>query len=186
MEIWKSIPQFEGHYQVSDEGRVRSLDKTVNTAIRHNQSVLKRGKVLKCNLKRNGYYSVDLCVKNTKKTISVHRIVASTFIENPLAKSQVNHKNGVKTDNRVSNLEWATRSENQQHRFTQLGQTGKRKKVLCKETGTIHESSKFAAIWVNQSKYQNAKQITALSRKIRKCCVGEKATAYGLQWEYVV
>lgn len=186
MEIWKSVPNYQGHYEVSSHGRVRSINKPVNSKIRHNSSVVRKGRVLKLNLKRKGYLSVDLSRDNIVKTTLVHRMVALAFVPNPEVKPQVNHINGVKTDNCVSNLEWATSSENQQHRYTTLGQVGRRKTVKCLETGETHNSSKHAAMWLNQAKYSNAKQLTALARKIRKCCVGEKPIAYGYHWEYVV
>jgi hypothetical protein len=185
METWKPILNYEDSYEVSSEGRVRSINKLIPTGIRHSSKRLRKGKVLKPNLKRGGYLSVDLSKDNKTKTVSVHRLVARAFLPNK-GLPQVNHKNGIKTDNRVSNLEWCDAYQNQQHRYTVLGHIGKRKQVLCVQTGEIHGSSRQAAEWLNANKYQYSKQVTSLARKIRKCCVGELEKAHGYKWTYQV
>jgi len=186
MEIWKPVPNYQGHYEISSHGRVRSINKTVSSGIRHNTQVVRKGKVLKPNVKRNGYLTVDLSKDNTVKTMTIHRIEAVTFLENPEDKPQVNHRDGNKSNNMISNLEWFTCSENQKHRYEVLGHVGRRKQVLCVETGEKHSSSKYAALWLNQIKFQHSKQTTAMARKIRQCCVGEKTKAYEYHWKYVV
>lgn len=98
MEEWKSIPGFEGIYQISSEGRVKNA----------------YGRMLKPETTRNGYQRIRLF--DGKKYL-LHRLVASTFIPNLENKEVVNHKNGVKTDNRVENLEWSTWSENVKHAY---------------------------------------------------------------------
>lgn len=115
MEIWKDIPNYEGYYQASTEGRIRSVDR-----IRIDNYHLK-GRVLKNNKLKDGYKQVLLMVDNKKDYEKVHRLVAQTFIPNPDNKPQVNHKNGNKGDNRVENLEWVTRSENMIHAYDVLG-----------------------------------------------------------------
>lgn len=185
MEVWKPVHGYETSYEVSTHGRVRSIDKLVNTGIRHSDKRLRKGRVLKPNLKRAGYLTVDLSDQGKTKTILVHRIVATAFLDSK-EKQQVNHRNGNKTDNRLANLEWTSAAENVQHRFTHLGHKGKRKPILCQETNQVHESSKFAAEWLNKTKYQYSKQVSSLARKIRKCCVGELDKAYGYTWSYLV
>ena len=101
-EIWKDVPGYEGHYQVSNLGRVKSF---------------KRGKerMLKPGLGSKGYYLVVLWKGGEVKTHTIHRLVIRAFWGE--SKLDVNHKNGVKTDNRLENLEYCTKSENIQHAY---------------------------------------------------------------------
>jgi hypothetical protein len=109
-EIWLDIEGYEGYYQVSSKGRVKSLRRKDKRGHNLQERILKLGLVGK------GYHAVKLCKAGIKKTALVHRLVALTFIPNPENKSEVNHKNGVKTYNFVVNLEWATSLENMKHR----------------------------------------------------------------------
>lgn len=115
IEIWKDIPGYEGYYQASNMGRIRSLDRYVNSKNKSFKFV--KGKILKYNLKNNGYYQVNLTNGKYKKYISVHRIIAELFIPNSNDLLQVNHKNGIKSDCNVKNLEWVTASENHKHAY---------------------------------------------------------------------
>jgi hypothetical protein len=102
--MWKDIEGYEGLYMVSDKGYV-----------------VRNGKKLKVRLTKTGYARIGLCKNNKAKDFYLHRLVANAFIDNPNNKVTVNHKDGDKLNNSVSNLEWATHSENIIHSYKQLG-----------------------------------------------------------------
>lgn len=113
-EIWKDVVGFEGKYQISDKGNVRSSTQ-----------LDKEWKVLKLYVNKQGYHHIKFYVSDYKsKSFRINRLVATAFIPNPENKPWVNHINGVKDDNRVENLEWCTIAENVQHSFDELGRIG--------------------------------------------------------------
>ena len=118
-EVWKDIAGYESYYQVSDMGRVRSVDRYYNaTYLRNNPVILRKGILLKQRANRYGYLTVDLKRNSKGKTIPVHKLVAQSFIETVLGKTCIDHINGDKTDNRVENLRWVTIKENQNNPIT--------------------------------------------------------------------
>ena len=103
-EIWKDVKGFEGFYQVSNLGRVRSLDRI---SVSENRSAQKiKGTIKKVKVGKNGYYMVMFYKDSKYKCAYVHRLVAQAFIPNPDNLPQVNHKDEIRTNNCVDNLEW--------------------------------------------------------------------------------
>lgn len=132
-EIYKTIEDYP-NYEVSNLGNVRNK---------------KTGRVLRPSVDKDGYLYVQLYNDNKPKTFRIHRLVTSTLIPNPENKKEVNHINGDKTNNCVSNLEWCTRSENVSHAYRaglkfHSGGSPKQK-VRCIETGQIFESQHQAS-----------------------------------------
>jgi hypothetical protein len=109
-EQWRPIPGAEGYYCVSDQGRIRS------EPLAHKTLGKQRGRILSPSLDTKGYRIFKLCIPGRRqKTTKVHRVVARVFLGEPPDGAQVNHKNGVKTDNRADNLEYVTCRENIRH-----------------------------------------------------------------------
>ena len=132
---------------------------------------------------RYGYLQVGVWKNGVRHTKLVHRLVAETFIKNPKNKPEVNHKNGIKTDNRVENLEWVTTSENEYHKFRVLnkghyfGKENKKSKIVLqiKDKKVV---GKFFGL-------NEAQRKTGFDGSfISKCCRGEKYKAYGFCWKY--
>lgn len=115
-EIWKDIKGYEGLYQVSDMGRVKSLSRKINSAIQPSKSRLKIETIL-TQTRAFKYLKVMLANNKVNKVYFVHRLVCSAFMLNPDNLEQINHKDGNKYNNRLDNLEWCSRSDNAKHSF---------------------------------------------------------------------
>lgn len=158
MEEWRDVPGWEGLYQVSDDGRVRSL----HDGKRYHMKELRQHKVM-------GYMKAMLYRYPKRKMVAVHRMVAKAFIPNPNNYPQVNHINGIKTDNRAANLEWASAKENNSHAIrTGLKRDPKESNckavlVLNKETGTMSEYKS-----VNEASRQIGLSAGAISTQANK------------------
>lgn len=163
-EIWKDIPGYEGLYQASTFGRIKSLNYKRSG---------KEG-ILKPSLHKLGYLKVFL---TKTKCYLVHRLVALTFISNPNNYPQINHKNGVKTENILENLEWCSAQFNVKHRFDTLGHLGSSIPILqySKDGEFIRECK--SAIEVEKIFNINHSHITA-------CCKCKRKTAGGYIWKY--
>ena len=111
-EVWKDVVGYEGYYQVSNLGNVKSVDRYVSN---NSKQMLVKGRLMNLKQDKKGYLRVNLSKNNHVTFTPVHRLVAMAFIPNLENKPQVNHIDGVKTNNNVSNLEWVTNLENMQH-----------------------------------------------------------------------
>lgn len=133
-EEWRWVVGFDGHYEVSDFGDVRSVDREVERS-GPTGSLRKNGKLLAQEMTPKGYCRVQLQAGSKRKNAMVHQLVAQAFIPNPENKPQVNHKNGrEKWNNSVGNLEWSTSSENQIHAYeTGLKRPGIKYVVSCEQ-----------------------------------------------------
>lgn len=159
-ECWKDVKDYEGLYQVSTLGRVKSLPR--NTT---------HGKILKSIVDKDGYLYVNLYNNGYRKKMKIHRLVAQAFIPNPQNKPEVNHIDENKQNNMVENLEWLTSKENSNY-GTRNGRISK--PILCVETGIVYKSAKECA------KLMGIKYPSAITRSAK----GTAKTAYGYTFKY--
>ena len=171
VEEWREIKDYP-NYEVSNLGRVRSKDRLVGQfGHKKNYTRIMKGKVLQPRKQNAGYLVVWLSVEGKKKAITVHRLVATAFING--FGSDVNHIDGNKTNNRADNLEWVTRSNNIKHAYRVLHRVKHlSKRVICVETGEVFQSMRDAA----QAKGINAHSISHVIN-------GRNKTAGGYQWK---
>ena len=182
----KSVKNYEGLYEVSDTGEVRSCDRVIPTNIKHVSARRIPGRTLKQNLKSNGYMTVDLCKNGKVTTTTVHRLVADAFVPNLDHKRYVNHIDSNRANNAAGNLEWVTSAENRRHGidhgFVEFKQIIP---VQCIETGDVFESSRNAADWLiaNYPDRVHGKS-KVVANNIRGACRGRTPKAYGFHWKY--
>lgn len=161
-ENWKAVAGYEGLYEVSDEGNVRSLKYG-------------REKIMKPGKNGGGYLQVILCKDGQQKHLLVHRLVAEAFVPNPNNLETVNHKDEVKTNNTASNLEWMTQADNNRY-GTRTARCSKPVQMFDKSTGKLLAT--FPSI-------MEAERITGIANShICYCCNGKYKSAGGYIWRY--
>lgn len=131
-EIWKPIKGYETRYEVSNLGRVRSLSRLI--ARKKTGNFIKHGCILNQGTTTHGYKQVFLYINNVGKMYLVHRLVAEAFLEHVEGCNEVNHKDEVKDNNRVENLEWCNRQYNQTYGTLQ---NRRREKLIGKKYNTL-------------------------------------------------
>lgn len=186
-EIWKDIQGYEGLYQVSNLGRIKRLCYHTDNLLLGVKSFYKE-RIKKLSSDKDGYLWCTLWSKEKSKLLRVHRAVCTAFIPNHENKPCVNHKNGIKNDNRLENLEWVTRSENDLHAYrtglrtvnkTALGKTGYESstgKVVMQYDKNKNFIREFGSI-------RQAEQILKI-KHISSVCRGKRKYSGGFIWRY--
>lgn len=193
-EIWKDISNYEGFYQISNKGRVRSLDRTVYFKNGNHRDY--KGKILKQKY-HNGYAMINLNKNKKMETLYIHKLVAQSFLDNPLNLKVINHKNGIKIDNCVENLEWCTFSYNNKHAIInnlrtnningllETNNKNKKRIALIKDNKilVIKDCSRELAIYLLENKLINNASIETIARTIRKSAnMGKSYHSYFFQF----
>ena len=193
-EVWKDIEGYEGLYQVSNKGRVKSLERMCETSKDKSKAQRNvKSKIMVQTLSKKNYPRVGLSKEGKYMVIVVHRLVAKAFVENPMNKKTVDHINTVRTDNRVENLRWLTQEEQftknaiSKERMDNVRRENQKKvtefhkkKVRCVTTGEEFNSIKEASMKYN---------IT--DTNISRCCkgkykhCGKLSDGTKLVWEYI-
>ena len=177
-EEWRDIKGYEGLYQVSNMGRVKSLERTI---IRKNGSEQHRKeRILKPRKDGHGYLRVNLSNgRGNKKDSKIHRLVCEAFQKNPENKPCVNHIDENKTNNTASNLVWCTYKENNNHGT----RTARMAKTQGKPVGQYTPNGELIKVW------QSAREVERLlgfnQGSISKTARGKQKTAYGYVWKYI-
>ena len=179
MEIWKDIKGFEGLYKVSEKGCVYSMPRPGT-----------KGGLLEY-IYDGTYYRVSLYKNGVRKRFFVHRILMETFVPNPLKKPEVNHIDGVKTNNDLKNLEWVTRSENQLHAYS----IGLQKPNVREAHKVRHEQTKRKVVQLdmNGKEIQVFNSIQEAAKHIGKddgthisaVARGKRNSTGGFKWKYI-
>lgn len=181
MELWRSVPGYEGIYEVSDNGNVRSLDRMIYRAT--GKPFFKKGKILRAGVDTNGYYYVNLYRDGVPRHESVHRLVATAFVDNPQKYPVVNHINEDKKDNRPCNLEWCTEKYN-----TNYGKGISRKVYSRKVYSRIKNRKPFLCVengkmYINQN--ECARELGINQGSIGKVLQGKRKRAGRYHFEYM-
>jgi hypothetical protein len=183
METWKTIPNTNDLYEISDLGRVKSLSREWKSG-RGGGIVRIQDRYIKPHTHELGYIYVSVRYNKKTKLYFVHRLIAEAFIPNSLGKPNINHKNGAKWDNRIENLEWCTQSENVQHSFD----NGFQIPSWLGKKGKNHHSSKPIKCIENNKMYScavdAAKELKINPCHISEVCKGKRKTVGGYKFNY--
>ena len=175
-EIWRDIVGFEGYYQVSNLGRVKSVERTVKIGRGCYRAVHER--ILKTRKDRDGYLHVQLWKDDKGKEYLVHRLVANAFLENSQNLPEVNHIDQDKTNNIVNNLEYCSSSYN-------CNYGTRNKKIAEKLSKPVIGIDKITGLIVEfPSAHEASRQIGINQSSITKCCKGKKKSCGGHIWFY--
>lgn len=168
-EVWRNIYDF---YQVSNKGKVKSLERVVvkyNALTKRENTVKIPEKILKPSLSKDGYYRVNLQIGKKRKTISVHRLVAEAFIPNPDNLKTINHKDKNKLNNNVENLEYMSIADNVRYSLNK---------------SVIKMDLDYKILGVYPSINEAGRQNEICYQNIYKCCKKKRKTAGGYMWRY--
>lgn len=173
-ELWKPVVGYEGLYEVSNLGRVRSLPRKGT-----------KGGIVNVSYSNNKHYAhIPLTKDSISKTTSLHRVVALAWVPNPTNKPQVNHIDGNKLNNSASNLEWVTNLENMRHSIkTGLRSASPEAAIEARMTGVIQKYRGEVIAMYPCIKF--AQYLTGIcNQNIFKVCQGKRHTAGGYEWEF--
>lgn len=178
-KIWHPVKGYEGFYEVSSNGDVRSVDRIIHAT---NRDIHYKGRILKGSISPQGYLKVVLQVNRINKIFPVHRLVAEAFIPNPLGLPMINHKDENKLNNNYVNLEFCDCKYNVNYGTANIRRGIKMKEVQKKH---IFGVDVFGNSKTFDSLLEAAKSVNGFSSNICKCLKNQIKSAYGYKWYYV-
>ena len=178
-EEWKPIKGYEGFYEISNFGRVRSLDSVFYQ--RHYSGCMakhkKQGKIMKLHIRPNGYLAIGLRDKDGhQKSLSIHRLVALHFLDKPEGKDYINHLDANPKNNRVDNLEWCTQSHNIQYAYD----NGTKTPPGMKKVNQYDMAGNYIRTWESVTQAERTLHIN----NVGAVCRGVRNYAGGCKWQY--
>ena len=185
-EIYKDVKGYEGLYQVSNLGNIKGLKRQIQVYKNRYRTVPE--KIMTKEIDTSGYLVCNLSINGIRRKKKIHRLVAIAFIPNPQNKPQINHKDGVKSNNKVTNLEWCTSKENMNHAV----KSGLKKATWLGKGGPDHFLSKQVEKYdLNMNYICDYPSVTIAAKKmgihagnISKAARGIKKTCSGFIWKY--
>ena len=180
MEEWRDIEDYKGKYQVSNIGRVKSLERTIWTGKGYYKTLPER--ILKLRKRKDGYLQIKLYKDGAEKVYLVHRLVSEAFIPNPNNLPEINHKDENKQNNCVDNLEWCSRSYNNRYNGRAKKAGKKLAEKLSKPVYSISKESGLITYW--KSATVASRQIGISQSNICNCLKGKRKSTGGFYWIY--
>ena len=185
-EIWKPVKNYEGLYEISSLGNIRSIDRLISRKMNDGsiRKIMLKGKQLKkCFM--GTYYAVTLCKNGKSKQCLIHRLVGMAFIENPNGLECINHKDENKLNNSVENLEWCDRMYNCNYgiRNSTISKKNRRPRVNFKKVAQYSKSGEFIKEYDNPITAYRETNINGT--QIKYCCEGKRKQAGNYKWKYV-
>ena len=181
IEHWKPIKGYEGSYEISDHGRVRSLDRVIYQ--RHYSGCMAKhfykSQIIIPRVSELGYKTVGLVKNSKQKHFSVHRLVGLHFLNKPEGKNCINHLDANPSNNHVSNLEWCTQSENIKYAYDH----GTKRPPHLKPIGQYDDDWNLIKVWEGQTAASRALKIQQVN--IGKAARGEREHAGGFRWKFM-
>lgn len=178
METWKDIPWYEGLYSVSDKWNVKRLSNKKEMR----EKILSPSHVF-------GYKQIQLFQNGVPKCVRVHRLVCMAFLPNIYNKTHINHKNGIRDDNRLENLEWCTPRENAEHKYRTLWYINSDKQRKMSKEVNSKSVQQITIDWEivrNFNSTLEAQKETGIQNSsISQVCNGKRWTAWGFKWKYI-
>ena len=179
-EIWKPIKGFEEFYEISNYGRIRSLDRVIIQKGKFGQDTnhIYKGKIVKLFVYKDGYARVGLHKNGEMKTYSVHRLVGEHFLEKKPGKDCINHLDCNKANNNVNNLEWCTQSENIQYAYDNRTKIPPHQKKISQ----YDMAGNLIQVW--ESMAEAARSLGLQQSNISKVCLGKRSQTGGYKWAF--
>lgn len=178
-EVWKPVKGYEGIYEVSNIGRVKSCERIVTRS--NGRKINFPEKIMKPSINHKGYEVIDLRKNGKRECGFVHRLVGKAFIENPNNKKQINHKNGVKRDNNVDNLEWVTNKENVIHAYK--NNLNNNRNAIESRKRKVDQFTLENELIKTYNSIEEATKVTKINN-ISAVCRGCRNKAGGFKWRY--